>query len=80
MSIQATSLLAGETSCNSASHLAAIAGTRRRRSAGGFEYASRGEDTALQPSEEAVKRQTIFPGASRQRAGNEKAESWDDSK
>jgi hypothetical protein len=39
--------------CDSTSHLAAIAALAARRSARGFEYASRGEDTTLEPSEEA---------------------------
>ena len=80
MSIQATSLLAGETSCNSASRLAAIAALA---AAVQLADSSTPAEAKIRPSSlprKPVKRQTIFPGASRQRAGNEKAESWDDSK
>jgi hypothetical protein len=47
MSVQATSFLAGEASGDSTWHLAAIAALAARRSARGFEYASRGEDASF---------------------------------
>jgi hypothetical protein len=46
-------LLAGETSRDNTSHPATIAPLSSRSSAGGFESATRGEDTTFQPSETA---------------------------
>jgi len=73
-------LLAGETSRDNSSYSATIAPLLA---------AVQPVDSSPQPEaktrpsslpKKLVKKQTIFPGASRQRAGNEKAESWDESK
>jgi len=72
-------LLAGETSRDNSSYSATIAPLLA---------AVQPVDSSPQPEaktppsslpKKPVKKQTIFPGASRQRAGIEKAESWDES-